>query len=718
MKNVSHVVMLLIAIAATPSAAGEFHVAPDGSDGNSGERDKPFASIARARDVVRQAKATSEGPITVWVHGGVYRLEKTLDFGPEDSGTEKAPIVYAAAEGQKTVISGGRPITGWTPYRDKIWQCDLKTLGLKEPHFRELYYNGRRQPLARAPNVDPLHPRTGGFLYVADGGEKGSRRRLKYDPAKLDPSKWAHPKLAEVDVFSYHNWDNNIVPIVDIDTANHVITLAQDASYELVWDTRFYVRNVFEELDAPGEWYLDEEAGMLYFWPPDEGLAQAGVIVPMVDAVIEIKGDAARKAYVQYLEIRGFTIGACRGTAVSMDAVQHCTIAKNTIMHVGQGVWLGSQSEYNRVVGNDVADVGSGAVEVGGSHNTVSNNHIHDVGVLSRGSSPLGIAGQANVISHNLLHDVPSLGINFGGGDHVVEYNDIHHFGLETNVPGGIYSYGSKEQPDSIGGVIIRFNKISDGVGYGMMSHPGQEVGKWGPNFGVGVWLDDWVSRTTVYGNILVRNRGVGVVIHGGTDNVVENNIMGTGISAGINHLRPGPEPCNNKFVRNIVYYANTDPKSLWLYGWTREAEARAVRGDAIPVSICGWTIEKAAVSESDYNLLFPIRGKDVDALYCFRGAAPGLVAGPWIDAPVSDRFVWWRQQGFEAHSVVGDPLFVDSAHDDYRLRPESPVFKLGFKPIPVDKIGLEPTADRATWPVENHQDIWREQPEENPTLK
>jgi hypothetical protein len=168
--------------------------------------------------------------------------------------------------------------------------------------------------------------------------------------------------------------------------------------------------------------------------------------------------------------------------------------------------------------------------------------------------------------------------------------------------------------------------------------------------------------------------------------------------------------------IRNIVCYPNPEPRSLWLYGWTQEAKARAARGDAIPVTLCGWSIERAAVSQSDYNLLYPIRGHElVGSLYYFRGAGPQFITGSWIEDPVIDRFQWWREQGFEKHSIVGDPLFFDVAQEDFRLKPDSPAMKLGFQPISFDKIGLYDSPERASWPIPEHYYIWREQPKTDP---
>ncbi|MCL5097411.1 MAG: right-handed parallel beta-helix repeat-containing protein [Candidatus Omnitrophica bacterium] len=702
---------LMAMLAAGSTSAGEFYVAPTGRDTYPGTRDQPFATLARARDAIRAVKKAETGSFTVFARAGTYYLDHPLVLGPEDSGKEGAPIVYSACGNETVVLSGGRALTGWKPYRGRIWQCDLGKLDLKGLVFKDLYYNGRRQPAARVPNFDPEHPRTGGFLYVADGGQRGSKRLLKYPPSKLAPEKWAHPEQAEVNVFPYHNWDNNIIQVAGVDPKQHLITLNNDASYELIWDTRFYVFNVLEELDTPGEWCLNPESGTLYFWPPDNQFPQNKVIVPVVETLIDIHGDTAQGKNASHLEVRGFILEDCRGPAVRLAAADHCALTKCIIRNVGyprEAVLVNSAND-NRLAGNDIYDTGSGGIAINGDRNQVSNNAIHDIGVSLKLSPAITVAGCSNFISHNLVHDVPNRGIDFTGHDNVIEYNEIHHFGLESNVPGGIYAY-AKDHPEIITGTIIRYNKITDAVGYGMMSF-GDSVGQWGPNQGFGIWLDDMVSDTTIFGNILVRNRGGGVVIHGGANNLVENNILGAGISGDINHLRPDRTPCNNRILRNIVYYANADPHMLWLYGWTQQAKARAARGDAIPVFFCGWSFVAAAATLSDYNLLYPIHGKTIEYLYCFRGMSRDLVTGEWVNPPVTDRFAWWREQGFEAHSMIGDPVFVDAAHDDYRLSPDSPALKLGFKPIPVEQIGLQADADRATWPVDSQQDIWREQP-------
>ncbi|MEI6501773.1 MAG: ATP-binding cassette domain-containing protein, partial [Armatimonadota bacterium] len=101
-----------LAASATPLV---LHVASNGSDQAAGTAKAPFRSLTRARDAIRVLKAGKglpEGGVRVLVHNGVYRLAQPFALTPADSGTAKAPVVYAAATGARPVLSGGRVITG------------------------------------------------------------------------------------------------------------------------------------------------------------------------------------------------------------------------------------------------------------------------------------------------------------------------------------------------------------------------------------------------------------------------------------------------------------------------------------------------------------------------------------------------------------------------------------------------------------------------------
>ncbi len=263
MKPRSSVVVTTLFLIAASGTIGpatgstELYVSVDGNDRWSGRlpapnqaaADGPLASLAAARDAVRLLRAGGiDGPVRVRVSGGTYFLPETLQLGTIDSGTEAAPVTYAAAPGEHVIFSGGRRLSGWQPYSGDIWRVDLRASGLSGLRFRQLYYNGESQPLARVPNVDVIHPRTGGFTYVVGRVERQSKTRIKYDPAYIDAGRWTCPDKALVDIFSFHNYWNSIVEVRDVDLDNHVLTVGDGVSYVIQVGDRFFVKNVFEEL--------------------------------------------------------------------------------------------------------------------------------------------------------------------------------------------------------------------------------------------------------------------------------------------------------------------------------------------------------------------------------------------------------------------------------------------------------------------------------------
>ena len=135
-----------------PGAA--FFVSTQGNDDWSGSlaepnetgTDGPFATLARARNALREARAGSspQEAVTVMVRGGKYYLDQTLILGPQDGGTREAPVIYIAYPGELPIISGGVRVTNWQPYRDKILQCELPGAKGGKWKFRQLFLNGQR----------------------------------------------------------------------------------------------------------------------------------------------------------------------------------------------------------------------------------------------------------------------------------------------------------------------------------------------------------------------------------------------------------------------------------------------------------------------------------------------------------------------------------------------------------------------------------------------
>ena len=523
-----------------PKPGAMLYVARDGNAAwagtlarpNANKTNGPLATLEDARQkirAIRKHRSLPKGGVTVVVRGGTYCLAKTFQLDQADSGSADSPIVYRAADGENVQVIGGRPITGFTPHHDSILKASVAGQGFQGFYFRQLFFDGHRQHLARYPNFDPQNPYGGGWAYVdgkvidniyqeAPGADK---RTLHYKEA--DSRTWSRPTDGEVFIFPRYNWWNNIVPIATIDRDTRTLTLSADTSYAVRPGDRYYVQNQLEELDAPGEWYLDRNAETLYFWPPAP-LEGKKVYAPALRTLIAIGPGAS------HLTIRGLTLECCDGNAIVLNETADCLVAGNTIRNVGDyhgsGVVV-TGGRRNGVVGNDISEVGRHGISLGGGDrntltpggNYADNNYIHHIGVFHKQGIGVEMSGVANRVSHNLIHDGPRTGIVFSGNNLIVEYNHIRHVDLETEDSGAVHT-GGRDWISSRGS-CIRYNYFHDIRGYGRAN------GKWiSPYFARGVYLDDNSAGIDVIGNIVARVAESPLMLHNACDTHIENNIF------------------------------------------------------------------------------------------------------------------------------------------------------------------------------------------------
>src|SRR5215217_3159026 len=315
------------------SGALRLHVALDGNDTWPGTQDRPLRTLHEARDRVRQGKREQSGPITVLLHGGTHELSTTLELSSADSGTEFAPVTYLAAPGELVTISGGRRLDClWRPYGDGILQCQLPA-GQRELDFSQLFINGQRQTLARYPNRDDSDPKAHSGYILAAGKisgdipdprpgpnddmlfSGGAPRGIAYDPPTFTARRWAKPHEAVIHIFQSQYWGNLQWRLKDVDWVNHRLWFGHGGQQmgakwavtpcDVDHRSRLFIENVFEELDAPGEWYFDRQAGRLYFMPPsDLDLETAIVEVPLLQQLVRCTGTADEP--VQHVTWDGF----------------------------------------------------------------------------------------------------------------------------------------------------------------------------------------------------------------------------------------------------------------------------------------------------------------------------------------------------------------------------------------------------------------------------
>lgn len=667
-KTLAIIALLITAGPCANAAPLTLYLSPRGSDTAAGSITKPLATLDAARDrivaVKRAGKLGSDGAL-VLLRGGDYRLSREFKLAAADD-ISPAPVTYAAYKGETAILDGGRPVDKWTRVadaailarfdpaaREHVLQADLSKLGITDygdlaPRGfgetsplapLELFFNSKPMTLAQWPN-------TGNWATIA--GTKADQGADHFIYSGDRPSRWLRDPDVWLHGYWQYDWADKYVKVLGIDPATHQIRTAPQASdTQYTPKQRWQALNILEELDSPGEYYLDRTTGILYFWPPSD--------IRKGRAAVSLAGDLVSLDHISQVTLRGLTFQDCRGTALKITGGSHDTLVDCTMRNTGDNGVDIANGIANGLRGCEIVGIGGTGVELaGGDRKTlapgkcfVENCKIHDFGRWDRTYHPaVAISGVGNVIAHNLLYDSPHSAILLSGNDHLIEYNEIHDVCLQTGDSGAFYMGRNW----TMRGNMVMFNYFHD-LGGASGLHGTTDV--------VGVYLDDTAAGTTVYGNLFVRAKH-GVQIGGGRDNIVSNNIF------------VDCDPAVSLDARGLTWAAgDLAPGGAW---HMREL-LNAVPYDKPPYAIRYPHLANLLADNPGapkYNVItHNIAYRCAKWLRLDNGeiALPGNT--------IADNF------------TTGDPQFENPAKGDYRLKSTSPALKLGFKPLPVEEMGI-----------------------------
>ncbi|MBN2505274.1 MAG: right-handed parallel beta-helix repeat-containing protein [Verrucomicrobia bacterium] len=690
-----------LGIASCPAAAEPhavapgFHVAPRGNDRWSGTQaapneartDGPFATLGRARDAVRawtRAPGRAPGDVAiVGIQGGHYFLGEPVRFTLEDSAPARGRIRYVGVGERRPVFSGGRRITGWKAASlngRAVWAAELSEVREGRWYFRQLWVNGERRPRARHPNR--------GYLAVesipeAKAGVAWSEGQAQFRFKAADLQAW--PTVAHGEVRVMNRWVESHLPVVRVDEAQRLVNFGKHSVFKLDAGDLYYLEHVRELLDAPGEWYLDRAAGVLYYAPkPGESMEGIEAIAPVLSELVRFDGKPEAGGFIERLSFENLTFahsewyfpdgfdagkdkaqvwpppkadvggfaqaavgvpGAVRGEGVREVAFEGCRF-----VHLGgYALELGRGCRSNAIHGCDLGDLGAGGIKLGETmlrrnpaevarDNEVVDCHIHDGGQMFH--SAIGIwIGQSpsNRLLHNHIHDFYYTGISIGwtwgygearATNNTVAFNHVHHIGVKSDGDGpilsdmaGIYTLGLQA------GTVIRNNLWHDiaGIRYG----------------GWGIYFDEGTTRILAENNVVCRTTHGGFHQHYGKDNIVRNNVFAFARDHQIQRSRPESHR-SFTFERNLVY-------------WNRG------------VLLGGNYDDSNYLFQS--NLYWPEAGGEVRFA---KGS-----------------FAQWQARGQDTNSLIANPQFANPARDDFTLRPGSPASRVGFQPIDLRTVGV-----------------------------
>lgn len=563
--------LILLLFFAFSGFAQNIQLYVDGNEGDGNEKEM-FRTIQEALEEAIRLKAVQGHWVDttyIWLKGGDYTLTEPLAFDYRSSGLAGAPLVISAEQGAEVNIRGGREVHAdlFQPVRDKaildrmlpaartkVVVADLKQAGITrfdeiqsqglsievKPVGMELVYNDTLMQIARWPNtgydtygkvvdegsiprfrgmtlapgavpIDPLNPPERFAKYINDTTNRPGS--LLYIGDR--PLRWT--KANDLWLFGWWRepWASQTLKVKYLDTKKKEIGFEQPHHYGLADSGLYYAFNLLEEIDRPGEYYIDRENGLLYFWPTSP-IRQSKAIVSNTEKPLFYFNDAS------HVMLRNLTIEISRGNAVEILGGHHNTIEHCILRNIGlNGVEIKdgiAPAHHHQVNDCEFYFIPRFALVLGGGNrselipasNSATRNHFHDEARVS-------IQGVGNQFRHNLSHDIDNNALVWRGNDHLIEYNEFFNCMADADDMGVMYT----GRNPSGQGTLVRFNYLH---------HNGaRETLHTGSN---GIYLDDGTTGQIIYGNVFyktgkaARAKMGALFLHGAKDNLIVNNVF------------------------------------------------------------------------------------------------------------------------------------------------------------------------------------------------
>lgn len=526
-----------------------------------GSFEKPFATIEEAQQFIRNMNENGNYPqngVTVFIRQGNYKIDKTVNFTEKDSGTDSAPVIYRAYPLETVNFVGGSELTlgefkvsddsripeevkgkiysynlkdnGITPY-DKLYCTghsqyymqlvlteDIDTEA-KTRATPEVFYNDQLTTIARWPNDgyttigDVVNPGTE-IKALSDKKETAKLEdvepmsfNVSVEPERLE--KWKSESDAWLFGYWKYDWSDMTTPVKEIDSKSGVITTKYPSPYLPQKGQRFYLYNALCELDAPGEWYLDKNSGEFFIYPLDNDNSSK-IILGFSSSTLFFFDKASN------ITLKDLNFAGSRSNGITISEGENVTVFGCNIKNIS-GSGISVTGDNHRVDSCHIYNIGGRGISLSGGDQTTleagnsiaQNNWIHNFGRLNKTYyGGITIQGVGNTARHNLIYDGPHLGIQYGGNDNIIEYNDVSNVLKEAADMGAIYGGNSYVNGR---GVVFRGNVVHDLVTDSV--HSGQ----------YGIYVDDTMSGITAEQN-LFYNLPSGIFINGGRECTVINN--------------------------------------------------------------------------------------------------------------------------------------------------------------------------------------------------
>lgn len=431
----------------------EIHVSIDGDDKNDGSKASPLKTLTSARDLYRSLKSEDENfRGKILVHGGIYRLKTGLTLNSQDSGM----TIKAYGDGEVLIRGSVKlDVSMFKKVSDddfikrlpedamgNIYEIELSryisslskypeyTPLLGGTAYYELFDSGIVQNVARWPNS--------GFAYTKGSYNDG----LTFGCNSSRLEKWKNSQYGMVAGYWVHDWAFENIYIGDIDTENSTVTLSKALTYgnRILSNQRYYAMNMPEEMDIPGEYYIDCDTKKLYYYPDGNFYKNDIELSVLSDTMLSGKGASD-------ITVSGLIFEYARGNGISFSEGSNICISDCVVRNIGNRAITVSTTdsiikncELYSLGGGGVSLSGGDRVTLNSGNSKVFNNNIYNFGRIFRTyQAGIMVQGVGNTASYNTIHDAPHNGMRFVGNDLTISHNEIYNVVLECSDSGAIY---------------------------------------------------------------------------------------------------------------------------------------------------------------------------------------------------------------------------------------------------------------------------------------
>lgn len=506
-----------------------FFVSPSGSKLKLGTMTQPFSSLEEARRAVKNNNSNMTKDIVVFLLPGKYYLNSPVMFDETDSGTNGFNVIYKTyGTPGSAILVGGNVVSGWEKVDGNIYKAKVPP----GSNFSTLYEGEKRAIKARYPNYefDSFYPLSK-FPYLYARGETDSHEKIIYGDGELTPEEWEQSDM-EVVHWEGPGWDwfTGVNPVEYIDPATRSIYLKNRTRYKVYGDywgidtrgCRYFLQNSLSFIDRPGEFYLDNTAALLYYYPYSLNINEKSIVAPTTKNIITIKGrDSLNQVHNLVfdglsLQMTDFTNSYRYGIItdgetgdinrkypiydfqveqvehrqgmIYLEYTNHIAIKNCHLSNSGySGIFLYEHNSDNYIYGNLIEHMGHSGVYLHGPYpgegnsltrNIISNNLIHDVGELIGHASGIYLFNSSsNEVSYSEIYNSPRYGVMFGtwpgipnediyAFNNTFKYLNIHNTSQDSGDTSALYAFGiSKEKP-------YLANLLDQIMIYSVYSHP------------------------------------------------------------------------------------------------------------------------------------------------------------------------------------------------------------------------------------------------------